>query len=82
MNTKPKFAVIGGGSWAPAITKMLCVNLDEVAWYMRNTDAIEHLKKHHHNPMPMLIFTAGMLLLLSKQIWHDYQLEMGFWAIE
>jgi glycerol-3-phosphate dehydrogenase (NAD(P)+) len=50
MNTKPKFAVIGGGSWATAITKMLCVNLDEVAWYMRNTDAIDHLKKHHHNP--------------------------------
>ena len=50
MNTKPKFAVIGGGSWATAITKMLCVNLTEVAWYMRNTEAIDHLKKHRHNP--------------------------------
>ncbi|MFM9989274.1 NAD(P)H-dependent glycerol-3-phosphate dehydrogenase [Flavobacterium sp.] len=50
MITKPKFAVIGGGSWATAITKMLCVNLDEVAWYMRNVDAITHIKKHHHNP--------------------------------
>ena len=50
MTTNPKFAVIGGGSWATAITKMLCVNLNEVTWYMRNTDAIEHLKKHYHNP--------------------------------
>ena len=50
MNLKPKFAVIGGGSWATAITKMLCVNLPEVAWYMRNEEAIEHLKKYHHNP--------------------------------
>jgi glycerol-3-phosphate dehydrogenase (NAD(P)+) len=50
MTTNPKFAVIGGGSWATAITKMLCVNLNEVTWYMRNTDAIEHLKAHHHNP--------------------------------
>jgi glycerol-3-phosphate dehydrogenase (NAD(P)+) len=35
MNGKTKFAVIGGGSWA-AITKMLCVNLSEVSWYMRD----------------------------------------------
>jgi len=50
MITKPKFAVIGGGSWATAITKMLCVNLDEVAWYMRNQDAVNHIKAHKHNP--------------------------------
>ncbi|POS03166.1 NAD(P)H-dependent glycerol-3-phosphate dehydrogenase [Flavobacterium croceum] len=50
MNTKPKFAVIGGGSWATAIAKMLCVNLDEIAWYMRNDSAIEHLQKYKHNP--------------------------------
>jgi glycerol-3-phosphate dehydrogenase (NAD(P)+) len=50
MNKQPKFAVIGGGSWATAIAKMLTHNVDEMAWYMRNTDAIEHLKQYHHNP--------------------------------
>jgi glycerol-3-phosphate dehydrogenase (NAD(P)+) len=50
MNETPKFAVIGGGSWATAIAKMLCVNLPEIAWYMRNESAIEHLKTHKHNP--------------------------------
>ena len=31
-------------------------------------------KKHHHNSLPLFLFTAGMLLLLAKQIWHQYQL--------
>jgi glycerol-3-phosphate dehydrogenase (NAD(P)+) len=50
MIENPKFAVIGGGSWATAIAKMLCVNLSEITWYMRNTDAIEHIKTQYHNP--------------------------------
>lgn len=50
MTKHPKFAVIGGGSWATAIAKMLCVNLPEIAWYMRNEEAINHLKTQHHNP--------------------------------
>tara|TARA_R110002124_G_scaffold17532_3_gene73229 strand:+ start:84672 stop:85676 length:1005 start_codon:yes stop_codon:yes gene_type:complete len=50
MSNKPKFAVFGGGSWATAIVKMLCENLDEVGWYMRSVYAIEHIKKQQHNP--------------------------------
>ncbi|MDR7372644.1 NAD(P)H-dependent glycerol-3-phosphate dehydrogenase [Flavobacterium aquidurense] len=50
MSQNLKFAVIGGGSWATAITKMLCVNLSEIAWYMRNDAAIEHIQKYKHNP--------------------------------
>lgn len=50
MEKTPKFAVIGGGSWATAIVKMLCENVDRVHWYMRSVYAIEHLKKQEHNP--------------------------------
>ena len=50
MSQNLKFAVIGGGSWATAIAKMLCVNLSEIAWYMRNDAAIEHIQKYKHNP--------------------------------
>lgn len=50
MGENLKFAVIGGGSWATAIAKMLCVNLPEISWYMRNDAAIEHILKYRHNP--------------------------------
>jgi len=50
MDKNPSFGVIGGGSWATAIVKMLCENLDQVNWYMRSIYAIEHIKKQDHNP--------------------------------
>lgn len=67
MNDTPKFAVIGGGSWATAIAKMLCSNVPEIAWYMRNNDAIEHLKLQKHNPnyLSSVEFDTNKLKLTS-----------------
>jgi len=50
MNKKPKIAVIGGGSWATAIVKMLSENLEVIGWYMRSVYIIEHIKINKHNP--------------------------------
>ena len=50
METSLKYAVFGAGSWATAIVKMLCENLDEVGWYMRSAYIKEHLLKEDHNP--------------------------------
>jgi len=50
MSSKKKIAVIGGGSWATAIVKILCNNVESVNWYMRNDDAVRHIIKFRHNP--------------------------------
>ena len=50
MSKQKRIAVFGGGSWATAIVKMLTENLDTIGWYMRNEQAIEHIKENNHNP--------------------------------
>jgi len=50
MKDQPKIAVLGGGSWATAIVKMLSENLTTVGWYMRSVYASEHIKINKHNP--------------------------------
>lgn len=31
-------------------------------------------KNHHRNRLPVLLFAAGMLFLLAKQVWHEAEL--------
>jgi len=50
MSETTRYAVFGAGSWATAIVKMLCENLDEVSWYMRSAYIKDHLNKEQHNP--------------------------------
>ena len=50
MDKNIKFAVIGGGSWATAIVKMLCENQKQVGWYMRSVYVKEHILNEQHNP--------------------------------
>jgi glycerol-3-phosphate dehydrogenase (NAD(P)+) len=45
-----KIAVLGGGSWATAIVKMLIENIETVGWYMRNEHAIAYIEENNHNP--------------------------------
>jgi glycerol-3-phosphate dehydrogenase (NAD(P)+) len=50
MEKKLKIAVIGGGSWATAIIKMLSNNCDDVLWWIRKPETADFIKKYRHNP--------------------------------
>lgn len=45
-----KIAIIGGGSWATAIAKIVVTHTHHIGWYMRRDDRIEDFKRLGHNP--------------------------------
>ena len=45
-----RVAVLGGGSWATAIAKIVMHHEEKITWYMRRDDRIEDFKRMHHNP--------------------------------
>ena len=45
-----KIAIIGGGSWATAIAKIVVSHTHHIGWYMRRDSQIEDFKRLGHNP--------------------------------
>ena len=45
-----KIAIIGGGSWATAIAKIVVGHTHHIGWYMRRDDRIEDFIRMQHNP--------------------------------
>ena len=43
-------AVIGGGSFGTALTKIFSDTLGHCAWWMHNSESAMHVMRYHHNP--------------------------------
>jgi len=50
MTNGKRIAIIGSGSWATAIVKIICNNAGKVSWFFRNQSDIDHMSKYGHNP--------------------------------
>ena len=61
--SKHKVAVIGGGSWATAIVKILTTNLSTIYWWVREPEIEEGIKTNGRNPLYL-----SSVLLNSKKI--------------
>jgi glycerol-3-phosphate dehydrogenase (NAD(P)+) len=46
-----RIGVIGSGSWATAIVKILHENQSGINWYIREPEIINNIKKHKNNPL-------------------------------
>jgi glycerol-3-phosphate dehydrogenase (NAD(P)+) len=48
--TTYRFGVIGSGSWATALVKILSENLPRVHWFIGNSESLQHIEQFSHNP--------------------------------
>ncbi len=63
------FGIIGGGSWATALAKILTDKMHTINWWMRHEDSIAHIQQRHHNPTYLnAVFFDVSLLNLSNDI--------------
>jgi glycerol-3-phosphate dehydrogenase (NAD(P)+) len=63
-----KFGIIGSGSWATALAKILTDNKRDIYWWIRNEDTIGHITQRRHNPhyLSGAHFDSALLTLSSS----------------
>lgn len=51
MNAMGTIAILGGGSWATALAKLIADNHQTFVWYMRSQEKIDEFLRLSHNPV-------------------------------
>jgi glycerol-3-phosphate dehydrogenase (NAD(P)+) len=64
---QPVISIIGGGSWATALAKIISKNVNKFHWYIYEKEIIDHIKRHKHNP----IYLSSVNFNPSQIIFHN-----------
>lgn len=61
------FGIIGSGSWATALAKILTDNNNHINWWVRNSHTVSHLQQRRHNPRYLSSAFFNTTLLKLKE---------------
>ena len=63
-----KAGIIGSGSWATALAKILTDNGQQISWWIRNEETIRYMQQRHHNKhyLTSVYFDTNLVRLSSN----------------
>ncbi len=61
-----RFAIIGSGSWATALAKVLTDKKHAIQWWIRNEESIHYMQVHQHNPNYLRLAKFDMSLISAS----------------
>lgn len=69
------FGIIGSGSWATALAKILTDKGHSISWWIRNEETVRYIGQRHHNPhfLSSVNFNVSLLAMSSdiKKVIND-----------
>lgn len=64
-----QFGIIGNGSWATALAKILTDSGNRILWWVRSEEIVQHMALRHHNPKYLSsVYFEPSLVELSTSI--------------
>ncbi|MDP3437009.1 MAG: NAD(P)H-dependent glycerol-3-phosphate dehydrogenase [Bacteroidales bacterium] len=62
-----RYAMIGSGSWATALAKLILNNQESISWYVRDDEMIDQINRTQHNPyyLPAVKFDPKRIRMSS-----------------
>ena len=75
-----KISVIGGGSWATALIKLLGINHQYIKWWVHRPETVDYIRQYRHNPKYL---SSVEIELPPTHISHDlpYIIKDAEWVL-
>lgn len=67
-----RIGILGAGSWATALVKIISNNATHINWWARKQETIDHIKKYRHNPN----YLSDIELEVEKITLHSHLKEI------
>lgn len=74
MNTPGKIGIIGGGTWATALAKIVLESQERISWCLRTSNHVREFRRLGHNPTYLsdVVFDVGRIDFFEESDVNDF----------